>query len=947
MTGTQAGLVLRHLRRVAGARGYSQSADGQLLERFAVRRDEAAFEALVRRHGPMVLNVCRGVLHHEQDAEDAFQATFLVLARRAASIRRPEAVAGWLYEVAHHVAIKAQTGAARRRDRERRATPLAPADPTLDMTLRDLRRVLHEELRRLPDKYRVPLVLCYLEGRSQEEAAAQLGWSKGTFRGRLDRGREYLRRRLAARGVALSALLCAAAVAPRAAAEALVNSVVRAGAHSAQASVLAEGVIRAMWTSKLKLATAVLLAVGLIAGAGALARQALAAKEPPETSQPPAASTPKPEPAAAKEAAKPPAEDKATITYAGRVLAPDGKPVAGAKLYLTLAWGYPHEPEPSPEFGTTGPDGRFRFTVPLGKFGDHLAVVAAAAAGYGAGWVEVRPDGKLEDLTLRLAEDDVPITGQIVDLEGKPIAGVTLRVMQINAAPREDLGPWLKAVKAGKDLNLQLEQQYLNHFTIALPFQTTTDAAGRFRLTGVGRNRLVRTQLDGPTVVSQHLQMLTRPGKAFDVTEYEGQPEYGVPRKVATYYGADFRHVAAPCKPIVGVVRDADTHKPLAGVTVRSMSLTVRPGMRSQFDLVRATTDAEGRYRLTGMPKRAGNFIAAVPGHDQPYVAANREVPESPGLDPVTVDMELRRGVWIEGKLTDKATGKPLRGSVEYFSLYSNPHLRDYPGFDGTMLMGELTVGAKEDGSFRIVGLPGPGLIGVYYQKPTEPYLRANARDDEFGTKDGSLETSPYHISFTSNFNAMARIDPAKGAESVKRDITLDAGWTFTGAVVGPDGKPLAGVLGYGVAGPDLLKTAEFTVQGFNPSRPRDIFFRHLEKGLVGVAQPPKKNGGSVTVRMEPGATITGRLVDADGKPRAGVGLEVFFRTKEQASAWPWHRYLDEPAKTDGEGRFRFAALLPGRDLRLSDGKGDLELGGAPRSGETKDLGDVRMKEQE
>ena len=195
MTSAQAGLVLHHLRRLAGTPRAAQPPDWQLLARFTAQRDESAFADLVRRHGPMVLNVCRSVLRHEQDAEDAFQATFLVLARKADSIRRPEAVAGWLYEVAYRVAVKAQADAARRRAREREAAPLAPADPTLDMTLRDLRRVLHEELRRLPDKYRLPLVLRYLEGRSHEECAGLLGWGKDTFRGRLDRGRETLRRR--------------------------------------------------------------------------------------------------------------------------------------------------------------------------------------------------------------------------------------------------------------------------------------------------------------------------------------------------------------------------------------------------------------------------------------------------------------------------------------------------------------------------------------------------------------------------------------------------------------------------------------------------------------------------------------------------------------------------------------------------------------------------------
>ena len=153
-------------------------------------------------------------------------------------------------------------------------------------------------------------------------------------------------------------------------------------------------------------------------------------------------------------------------------------------------------------------------------------VVAATAPNHGAGWVEIPPDGKRDDLTIRLVDDDVPITGQIIDLEGKPVPGATLRLMQINAAPGEDLGPWLEAVKGKKGLSLELEQQYLKRFTIAVPPQVTTDAAGRFRLTGIGRNRLVAAQLDGPTIVSEHLHILTRPGKTIEVTEYEGKPEY-------------------------------------------------------------------------------------------------------------------------------------------------------------------------------------------------------------------------------------------------------------------------------------------------------------------------------------------------------------------------------------------------------------------------------------
>jgi RNA polymerase sigma factor (sigma-70 family) len=838
MTNAQASLVLQHIRRLAGMPRAAQPPDAQLLQRFTAQRDEAAFATLVQRHGPMVLNVCRSVLRHEQDAEDAFQATFLALSRQAASLRQPEAVAGWLYEVAYRVAVKAQAEAARRRAQERKVSPMAPPDPTLDMTVRDLHRVLHEELRRLPEKYRLPLVLCYLEGRSHEEAACQLGWSKGTLRGRLDRGREQLRRRLAARGVTLSALLGTTTIIPRATAKALVDSVVRAavlcavdaatvGVLSARASALAEGVIRTMFLDKIKVVTAILLAVGLAAGVGALARPTPTARERPVGNPQSEVRSQPPQPVAAKSAA----DDKESIAYSGRILGPDGRPVAGAKLQMTVARGYPLSPSPSPEYATAGPDdGRFEFRVPKATAGDQVTVVTATLANHGARWVEIPAGGKRDDLTLQLVDDDVPITGQIVDLEGKPVAGATLRVRQIKAAPKEDLGPWLAAAESKKGLSDGLERQHFKRSTRAVSPQVTTDAEGRFRLTGIGRNRLVIASVEGPTIASQYLRILTRPGETIQVLKTLRQPEYGQPRLVRTYYGAVFRHVAEPTKPIVGVVRDKDTQKPLVGVTIQGYNM----------DIVRTTTDIQGRYRLVGMPKGEGNRIVVVPPRDLPYVAVHTEVHDSPGLSPVTVDFQLQRGVWIEGKITDKVTGKPLPGNVEYWANFSaNPNLRDYEGFDGALV--NIST-AKDDGSYRVVGLPGPGIVAVYSMND---YLRAPERDDEDGIKETS-ELAPYHIMVPGNYSALVRINPAKGVDALKRDVRLDPGWTFTCTVLGLDGKPLVGARSFGLTGmpmwgmdrwePEGGKTAAFTVRGFNPHRPRDLLFVHPEKGLAGVA---------------------------------------------------------------------------------------------------------------
>jgi hypothetical protein len=198
---------------------------------------------------------------------------------------------------------------------------------------------------------------------------------------------------------------------------------------------------------------------------------------------------------------------------------------------------------------------------------------------------------------------------------------------------------------------------------------------------------------------------------------------------------------------------------------------------------------------------------------------------------------------------------------------------------------------------------------------------------------------------FPQNYSAIARVDPGRGVEKVRRDVTLDPGWTFKGTVLGPDGKPLAGARRFDLNGrrwwdPEPLKTPEFTA-GFSPRHPHDVLLQHRERGLVGVARPPKENGGSVTVRMEPGAAVTGRLVDAGGRPQAGVELDLALRPKGWGG---WHDYSPERIKTDRQGRFRIAALLPGYEFRLTGDRGSLPLGSGLRSGQTRDLGDVQLK---
>jgi RNA polymerase sigma factor (sigma-70 family) len=270
MRNGQLGSVFHHVRKLVTERA-GPSADRVLLERFVRDHDEAAFAALVERHGPMVLGVCRRVLRHQHDAEDACQATFLVLARRAASIRNRDNLGSWLHGVAFRAAAGLRRRIARRRAREGPEADVPQADAA-DVTWREVRGIFDEELRRLPARFQAPLLLCYLEGKTRDEAAQELGWSLGTLRGRLERGRELLRGRLVRRGVTLSGALLAALLSGRAASAALpaalvvriLRTVADAGAVPAPVAALLEEVSRAMLLSRLKVVAAVSLGVCLL-----------------------------------------------------------------------------------------------------------------------------------------------------------------------------------------------------------------------------------------------------------------------------------------------------------------------------------------------------------------------------------------------------------------------------------------------------------------------------------------------------------------------------------------------------------------------------------------------------------------------------------------------------------------------------------------------------------
>lgn len=285
---------LRQVRRLLTDRHIRGLSDADLLGRFCETGDEAAFEVLVWRHGPMVLRHCRRLLRHTQDAEDAFQATFFTLARKANSIRRADQLNSWLYRVAYRIALEARTRAARRDKHERPGLADAAA-PSDDTACEELCLALDQEIDGLPEKYRLPVLLCYLQGCTVTEAARQLMCPQGTVMTRPAWARKRLQTRLTRRGLTLTGGLAAAALAGETLAavpEALTQTTIvtalseTAGAASASAAILAQGVMKAMLWTKVKMATVALAAVVVVSVGGLFGYRTVLAQQTQDHARP-------------------------------------------------------------------------------------------------------------------------------------------------------------------------------------------------------------------------------------------------------------------------------------------------------------------------------------------------------------------------------------------------------------------------------------------------------------------------------------------------------------------------------------------------------------------------------------------------------------------------------------------------------------------------------------
>jgi RNA polymerase sigma factor (sigma-70 family) len=942
MTSIRRGTALRQIQALYGAGTCSGLSDGQLLERYLAgrcERAEAAFAALVERHGPMVLRVCRAVLRDEHDAEDAFQATFLVLARKAGSIRRRGSLESWLFGVASRVSRCARAGAARRHRHERRRAERT-AEAVADAVPDGLEAAIQQEVGRLPDRLRAAVVLCYFEGRTCEQAADRLKLPVGTIKSRLSGARARLRSRLARGGYGPEAAnpaawpLAGRLVVPARLARSTIASVLASAAGrstpgvvvSASVAVLARGVLRGMSLSELRAGAALGLTVVALVWISAAAGGRGRTVEEPTSSPPPAAT-----PSASVQPSPDRMEPGQAILTEGVVVDPGGRPFPGASVRLMILGDGSGRPDLRT---TSGPDGRFVLSLPRDA-SDRLAGAAAGtprviatAPGFGLGWAEP----KLRELIRVRLVADLPVAGRIVDAQGRPIAGVKVKTHNVWASPKEDLASFIEDVKSrGQSPWTGARPLKL----VAYDAAATTDADGRFHLEGIGRERVAELTLSGPTIVTEDVYAMTRTGPAVRPVGWEGL-EPGA----RSYRGARFEHAAAPCTPIAGTVRDVETGLPIAGVKVRAHVEPVEG--QASHPGASTTTDDRGRYVLTGLPPEGKIRLRASSTPGLPYVG--RDVPvtaKAVAREPARCDIGLRKGVLIRGRVTDQATGQPVRASVAYFPFPDNPQLKDYPA-------GGHSGAAGDDGRFEITVPPGRGVLIAHTSDGR--YLRAVGADKIQGLdRIPDLAIRPFHV--VPNYQAIVEVDPAGGVGPLTRDLQLVPARTVTGTVVDPDGKPIieAVAMGLDANAPwvdRVLMSADFAVGDIDPGEPRRVYFFHVGRRLAGSVLIRGDEAGPLSVRLQPWGVVVGRIVDDRGRPQSALELTGSTPNRSELDSG----MLPRRATVGADGRFRFQGLVPGLRYSVSvledGGYGyrwafrDLRVG----PGETRNLGDIKLQ---
>jgi WD40 repeat protein/beta-lactamase regulating signal transducer with metallopeptidase domain len=663
--------------------------------------------------------------------------------------------------------------------------------------------------------------------------------------------------------------------------------------------------------------------------------------------------------------------DSTRYEFRGEVVDPEKKPIAGAKIFFSY-WiqNAPLDFVAKP-LAVTDNEGKFEFTTT-----ESGGVIIAAADGYGfaadSGTKYETTGNLLKTLpveakafwalqlanpkrVLQLVRDDTPISARVMTAEGKPVVGARVKVNQVwinrnfLTGAEGDLEAFEKASKDKKVdfYSLRKTAEFgLNgpHLPFIVP-DATTDEDGRFVLRGVGRERVVELMVSGPGIETKMIYARTRKGDPIVVTQSWRDSDHPLMPK-DTFYGAEFDYKSAPSKPIVGRVTDAETGKPIAGALVNAG----QEGMffRSGLPWIATMTDADGRYRLEGMPIGKRNALNAFPPASTAFLPAGSNLSTEGDAPSLTHDFPLKQGIWLRGQVIDDRTKKPVAGRIKYSAFRDNKFLKSFPAFAKGSISHERRV--EDDGRFKIPVMPGSGLIMFTAMDHTQ-YRRGLGAEAITGPSEmiptvmakptKVFETVSEYVS-ADNEHVLRQINLEEGAKLDEMTLMLTSGVDVTGYVLDPEGKRLSDVLANGNIQQAWypITGEEIRVEGYYPDRPRKLFFydpAHDLAGFYRLEGPPPQE---LKVTLQPAGSLSGRLLNSQGAPWPGIKLS--------GEGVPGEDYGNTALRleTDEDGRFLIRGLVPGRKysiVGMSDRIWGVLKDQTVEAGKTKDVGDVKL----
>ncbi|QDV39030.1 sigma-70 family RNA polymerase sigma factor [Tautonia plasticadhaerens] len=786
------GRVLRALRDVFESGSLAGLSDRELLERAARRGEpgaEAAFSCLVGRHGPMVLRACRARLPDPNDAEDAFQRVFCLLATRARSLWVRDSLGPWLLQVALRVASGTRSEASRRRVFERRYAERASLVVPPDRGPDDLGPMLLEEVGRLPDRDRSVVVLCDLEGLTHEEAAHRLGWPIGTVKSRQSRARDRLRRRLLLRGVAPGTVGSVAPLfgpkfAPAAVPRPLLERSVRSALESAAASSpawgpsLVAGALTMMSTHRIASVTSGLLLLGAAAvGVGTMVPQDDRASvggvpRRPSTGSPNVKSvqlprvddylapddewstlSPVKDPDAARDWQSPPVPESIPVTAIGTAIDTAGRPVAGATV-LMMFWGE--------EFKVlsrtiTDQTGAYRFEdvpVPVEQFPEPAREpevspstrfeIVATCPGYGLSWSPQQSMYAIDPPHPLDIQDRLPLGEPVtIDLTFRPADSLSGRVVDEIGTPMEEIEVSVHDADLLDVLGRETSRN-LNGVWKALPEgigRATTGPDGRFQIGGLPSEACCRLWVKDPQF--EHYGIALYAATTDKPIERHPTPRRSNGRGEHEVYTGDLElTLHTPRKVLVRVVGD-DTGEPIPEARVSLMLPGLATGTFSG-----GQTDAEGTLLLAVPPEEHTGIVADPPSFDSPYIRTyQRDFSIPSGPDESSYELRLNEGFEVLIEATDATTGEPLPDALFWLVPTDNPD--DLRELRPSTFYGDRP-STGPDGRLRAVLAPEAGqeyrLRFAGIQRPNYPAFQFHMYTDRPEYRVEPAESQPFKL---------------------------------------------------------------------------------------------------------------------------------------------------------------------------------------------------------